>query len=551
LARIAASAETRGQLAAIASVRWQVFTHSLRSKRGALELFSRIVIGAVISCGGLGGAILLGVSAWYFVAHGKPEALALLLWPVFLFWQLFPVMATALSETIDASNLLRFPLSYPAYVLTRLVYGALDPATVLGTFWLIGITLGIGWARPPLAPWAALVLLVFAIVNMMLTQMIFAWVERWLGQRRTREVFAVLFLLAMISLQLVGPMLSRYGDRSNTAIHWAGRFANPVQAVLPPGIAAGALASKAAELNTNAWLFLGALIFYAVVILRILSVRLHAQFRGENLSEVLGRSADRTIRPGVRLAWDLPGLSRESSAVVEKEFRYLSRSGPVLLTFVTPIVMLFVFGLGSRSGPGAGFLQNWPELGLPVGAAYALLLLTNLIYNNFGPDAGGIQFFLVSPASFRSVMFGKNVAHMGVLALELVALCIGVTLLFHPPSFTAVLLTFSGLLFAAPINLAAGNLLSLYSPKKTEFGTFGRQRASQTTVLASFAIQGLVFGVAALTLLTARSYGRQWLAVLAFLALAAVAFAIYFFVLSRLDKLAARHREVLSTELCK
>jgi hypothetical protein len=106
-------------------------------------------------------------------------------------------------------------------------------------------------------------------------------------------------------------------------------------------------------------------------------------------------------------------------------------------------------------------------------------------------------------------------------------------------------------LFAAPVNLAAGNLLSLYSPKKTEFGTFGRQRASQTTVLASFAIQGLVFGVAALTLLTARSYGRQWLAVPAFLALAAVAFAIYFFVLSRLDQLAARRREVLSTELCK
>ena len=551
MARLTPSTETRGQLAAIASVRWQVFTHSLRSKRGALELFSRIVIGAVITCGGFGGAILLGGAAWYFVAHGKPEALALLLWPVFLFWQMFPVMATALSETIDASNLLRFPLGYPAYVLVRLVYGALDPATVLGSFWLIGITLGIGWARPALAPWAALVLLVFAIVNMMLTQMIFAWVERWLGQRRTREVFAVLFFLAMISLQLVGPMLSRYGDRSNTAIHWAGRFANPVQAVLPPGIATGALASRAAAHNTNALLFLGALVLYAVVILRILSVRLHAQFRGENLSEVLGRAADRTISQGVRLAWDLPGLTRESSAVVEKEFRYLSRSGPVLLTFVTPIVMLFVFGLGGRSGSGAGFLQNWPELGLPVGAAYALLLLTNLIYNNFGPDAGGIQFFLVSPASFRSVMVGKNVAHMGVLALELLALCIGVTLLFHPPSVTAVLLTLSGLLFAAPVNLAAGNLLSLYSPKKTEFGTFGRQRASQTTVLASFAIQGLVFGVAALTLLTARSYGRQWLAVPAFLALAAVAFAVYFFVLSRLDQLAARRREVLSTELCK
>src|SRR5262249_21162005 len=148
----------------------------------------------------------------------------------------------------------------------RLVYGALDPATVLGAFWLLGIALGIGWARPGLMPWAVMVLLVFAIVNMMLTQMIFAWVERWLGQRRTREIFAVVFFLALISLQLIGPMLSRYGDRSNAAIHWAGRFANPVQAVLPPGIAAAALASRASSHTTHALMFLAALVLYAVVI---------------------------------------------------------------------------------------------------------------------------------------------------------------------------------------------------------------------------------------------------------------------------------------------
>ena len=87
----------------------------------------------------------------------------LLLWPVFLFWQLFPVMATALTETMDSSDLLRFPLNYRAYVMVRLAYGAFDPATVLGSLWLIGIALGIGWARPGLLPWAVLVLLVLAL----------------------------------------------------------------------------------------------------------------------------------------------------------------------------------------------------------------------------------------------------------------------------------------------------------------------------------------------------------------------------------------------------
>lgn len=542
---------SRAQLMAIAQVRRNIFVHSLRTPRGALELFSRIVISTVIVFGGLGGALLLGALAWYFVSEGKPDGLALLLWPVFFFWQFFPVMASALSETMDSSELLRFPLNYRSYVLVRLVYGALDPATVLGSLWLIGIAVGIGSARPVLLPWAALVLSLFATVNMLLTQMIFAWVERWLAQRKTREIFAVLFFLAIIGMQLVGPMLSRYGDRTGAAFQKAGRVAGPVQAVLPPGIAATALASAVSGRNTAAVAFLGALALYAAGILRVLNVRLHAQYRGENLSEVSREAAGRKRETGARLGWSIPGLSGEISAVVEKEFRYLSRSGPMLLTFVTPIVMLFVFGLGGRAGTGAGFLQHRPQLALPVGAAYSLLLLTNLVYNTFGADAGGIQFYLASPASFRSVVVGKNLAHMAVLALEVIVLWLGVTLLFRPPSFTVVMTTVAGLLFAAPLSLATGNLLSLYSPKKIEFGSFGRQRASQITVLASFVMQIVVFGVAGLTMFLARAYGQPGLAVILFLGLAVIAFGVYAFVLTRVDRLALGRREVLTAELCK
>ncbi|HEV3151296.1 MAG TPA: hypothetical protein VGY94_10100 [Acidobacteriaceae bacterium] len=550
MAGMTAGMQSRGQLVAIAQVRWHIFVHSLRTTKGALELFSRIVIGVIITGGGVGGAVLLGVGAWYLVSHGKADGLLLLLWPVFMFWQFFPVMATALTETMDSSELLRFPLNYRAYVLVRLVYGALDPATVLGSLWLIGITMGIGWARPTLLAWAALVLGVFGVVNMLLTQMVFAWIERWLAQRRTREIFAVLFFLLIISFQLIGPLLSRYGDQSNATFHQAGRVAGPVQAVLPPGIAASAIASAVNGRHTAALLLLLGLSLYGAGFLRVLSVRLHAQYRGENLSEV-GRSQRLARAERVRAGWELLGLPGPVAAVVEKEFRYLSRSGPVLLTFVTPIVMLFVFGLGGRSGPGSGFLQHWPELALPVGAGYALLLLTNLIYNNFGPDGGGIQFYLTSPASFRSVMLGKNIAHLGVLAAEVVVLWLGASLLYRMPSAAAVLLTLAGLLFAAPMNLAAGNLLSLYSPKKTEFGTFGRQRASQVTVLASFVIQGIVFGIAGVAIFAARSYGSLLVAVAMFVGLGALATAVYFFVLGQVDRLALRRREVLTTEFCK
>jgi len=540
------------QLAAIARVRWQLFVHSLRTTKGALELFSRIVLSLIITAGGFGGAVGLGAGAWFFVSEGKAEWLAVLLWPVFLFWQFFPVMASVFTETLDTSNLLRFPLDYRSYVVVRLVYGALDPSTVLGGLWLSGMAIGIGIANPRFFPWAAFVLLLFGILNVLLTQMVFAWVERWLAQRRTREIFAVLFFLVMISFQLVGPMMNRYGPTSAPLLRKFGAEASPVQRVLPPGIAARAIAQATGGRPGAAFGSLGFLGIYGALILRVLSVRLRAQYRGENLSEVERDVSTRDRKQGVRPGWDLPGLSGPVTAVFEKEFHYLSRSGPVLLTLITPIFMMLIFGFGQgRARPDSGFLQRSPDLGFPAGAAYALLLLTNLIYNNFGADGGGIQFFLASPVRFRTVLLGKNLAHMVVLALELLVVWIGASFFFRPPTPATAIATLAGLLFAAPANLAVGNLLSLYSPKRIELSSFGRQRAPQLTVLISFGVHLVVFGLGAATLFVAHYYRNIWLATGIFMAFAAVTLTGYRQVLQRADRLALARREVLTSELCR
>jgi ABC-2 type transport system permease protein len=553
MAGLSGNPASRMQLAAIARVRWQLFVHSLRTTKGALELFSRIVLSLVITAGGLGGAIGLGTGAWFIVSGGKTEWLAVLLWPVFLFWQFFPIMASAFTEMLDTSNLLRFPLDYRSYVVVRLVYGALDPSTVMGGLWLTGIAIGIGLANPRLFPWAALVLFVFAAVNVLLMQMVFAWVERWLAQRRTREIFAVLFFLVMISFQLVGPMVSRYGPASSPMLRKFGAEASPVQRVLPPGIAAAAIARIPEGRVPAAFAALGLLGVYGLAILWVLNVRLHAQYRGENLSEVPRQVFSRNRVQAVRLGWKFPGIPGPVMAVLEKEFRYLSRSGPVLLTLITPIFMLLIFGLGQgrAARPDGGFLQRSPDLGFPAGAAYALLLLTNLIYNNFGADGGGIQFFLASPVQFHTVLLGKNLAHMAVLALEILVVWIGASLLFRPPTPAIAVATFAGLLFAAPVNLAVGNLLSLYSPKRIELGAFGRQRASQLTVLISFAVHFVVFGLGAATLALAHLHRSIWLATLIFAILALITLTGYGLILKRLDRLALARREVLTSELCR
>jgi ABC-2 type transport system permease protein len=552
VAGLSISPQARGQFAAIAQVRWQLFVNSLRTISGRMELAARAFIVLGFAAAGIGGAFGLGSGAWFLVAHNQAEWLAVLLWPVFVFWQLFPLLATAFTNNFDSSNLLRFPLSYPTFFLIRLVYGSLDPATALGSLWLFGIALGIGLAEPRVFLWAAFVLLVFGILNILIGRMIFAWMERWLAQRRTREILGIVFFLLIICFQFIGPLVSHFGQGSRPAVtHFLSKWL-PIERLLPPGLAASAISHATQDDFAFA---LGAfllLLAYGNAIVFLLNLRLRAQYFGENLSEAVARSSVTKEKAIVQPGWKLPGLSSPISAIFEKEFRYLSRSGPMLFTMIMPVVILVIFRVSpGSSGNNGGFLASAPDLAFPVGAAYSLLILTNLVYNNLGADASGIQFYFVSPVRFRQILLAKNLAHACVLALETILVWLAVCLVFRPPSLGVTLATLSGIFFALLVNLAVGNTLSISSPKKIDYATFGRQHASNTTVFTSLGAQIAIFGLGALVLLTARHYGKFWLATLLFLALSAIALAVYALVLNHADQLALDRRETLISELSR
>jgi ABC-2 type transport system permease protein len=537
----------RRQLAAVAELRWRIFVNSLHTFRGRLELASRIFVGIAFVAGGIGGAVVLGGAAWYLMSEGNAEWLGALLWPVFLFWQLFPLMATAFTRNPESASLLRFPLSYRAYFLIRLAYGSLDPATIVAGLWLLGIAIGIAVAQPRLLPWAAPVLLMFAIVNLLLARTAFAWLERWLAQRRTREIMGVLFFLCILSMQLIGPLIAFYGHKSKSDARLLGQELSKAQKPLPPGLAAAAIEDAAQGKHGSSLLWFLLLTGYGIAFLWLLDFRLRAEYRGENLSETARRQASLGLPP-LRPGWNVPGVPGPVAAVFEKELRYLSRSGPMLFTLVVPLVMLLVF---RSSGQDQGLFAHAPELTFPLGAAYSLLLLTNLSYNNFGADGRGVQFFFASPAPFRQIMVGKNLAHAAIFALEIVLVWLGTSLLYRPPSLSVTLGSFVGILFVLPIDFAAGNLFSIYSPTKIEAGVFGRQRASLTTVIASIGIRVLLFGGAVLMLWFSRNYGSSWTVVPAFLLPPVLAGGAYIAALGWVDKIALNHRDNFISQLSR
>ncbi len=543
--------ESRAQFKAIALVRWQLFYNSLRTMRGRLEMVSRIFIGVWFTIGGLGGAIALAGSSYFFINTDHSEWIAFLLWPVFLFWQLFPVVATAFTENFDSSNLLRFPLSYPSFFMVRLVYGSLDPATAVASLWLLGLFTGITFAAPRVFLPTALALLAFAILNILLARMIFAWVERWLARRRTREIMGAVFLMLIIGFQFIGPLMARMGHRRHPEFTHLSQALLPLERLLPPGLAASVVTQFLKSDIAGGLSAFALLCLYALVFLWLLNVRMHGQYRGENLSETVARAGTVRERIRVRAGWDVPLVSGPAAAIFEKEFRYLSRSGPMLFTLLMPIVILFLFRLTpSRSGAGS-FMNGAPDFAFPVGAAYALLMLTNLVYNNLGPDGVGVQMWFVSPVHFHEVVRAKNLFHATVLALELILVWVSVSYVFEPPSFSYTVATVAAVLFAAPVNFLVGNLISIYTPKKFDFGTFGRQRAANTTAFASLLVQAAAFGLIALAFIVGRLSGGLWTTTLILLSLAAGAFAGYSVVLRRIDTIALKRRENLISELSR
>jgi ABC-2 type transport system permease protein len=537
------------QMLLVMTLRWRVFRNSLRTWRGRLEALSLVLVGTLLGFVALSVGFGLGAAAFFLLQQGKSEWMSLLFWFVFLFWQFVPLFALATTAQFDFSNLLRFPLRFSSFFLLSLVYGLFEPIGVVSLFWLLSIAVGIELSRPGLLAVILPAFALFAAVNILLSRAIFSWLERWLAQRRTREILAVVLLLGVMSAQLVGPLANRWGKQAMPLA----RRVEPVSNALPPGMLGNAITGAVRGHARHMAMRTVALALYGLGFAWLLGIRLRAQFRGEDLGEsrapVVARAA-----PVAQAGWKLGGLSSPVTAVLEKELRYLFRSGPMLLSLLTPLVMVAYFSFavgGEHFTHFEGLHSRAPGLVLPAGVGVVVLVLTNMIYNSFGFDGPGVRLLLVSPVCFRDVLLGKNLAQGAVALVESLLVWSGVSLLVAPPAAGVVLGTFAALLFALLANFAVGDILSLYFPRRLEFGAFRGQRNAGVTVFVSIMIQGFVLGLAGLIFFLMRLSQRRWLAVLVFAVLASAATKLYLWALDRCNQIALDRREVLTDELCQ
>ncbi|HEY3627951.1 MAG TPA: hypothetical protein VGL00_16805 [Terracidiphilus sp.] len=541
----------RAQYAALASMRWSMFRNSQRTTRGAMELGARTVAFAFYFLFGLALGAGFGGGTYAIAASGKWELLSGLFWALFVMWQVVPVTLASFQEHFDMGGLLRFPIGFGTFFLLHLIFGLVDASTMMGGLCCVGIWVGMMFARPDLFASTAVVVAIFAAFNILLVRAIAAWMDRWLAQRRTREIVGALFFVGLLFLQLLNPAYwssQKHPHMSSRTraegLRWLNK-ANSVQHWLPPGLAALDLQRSAAARPLAAMEAASLLGIYVLGVGGVLGMRLRGEYHGENFGDAPARRrAERRTR-----SWLLDG-SGPMAAVLEKEARVLTRAMPLIYALAAPLLMVFLLsGLFANRGGGQGSISSFS---LMVALAYALVGFTQLFYNNLGPEGPGIQLLFLSPTPMRTVMMAKNLFHMLLFSVDAVLVCFLASLRIGGwPAPAAIAATFAWLLFALPVHLAAGNLFSLNMPYRMNLGRITRQRGSQVSALLSMLIQLGVLGIGVGILVVCAYFHRLWLAVPVFLVLAAGAFIAWMRVLNSIDGIAARRRETLLATLVR
>jgi ABC-2 type transport system permease protein len=543
----------RQQYAALAWVQRRIFWNSLRTLRGGVELGARVLTFVIFGAVSLGPSFGLGFGAWAMTSEGHLKAVAFLLWVLFLTWQSFSALAPALAgQNPELSHLLRYPVSFGSWILLYLVYGLAAPSTLIGILWATGIGVGITVARPELFAWIAVTLLLFIVFNLLLSRMILAWIERWLAQRRTREIVTAILLFAALGAQTLNPALHQdyRGSAIRARTHAFQRVfavASNVQGFLPPGVATNVLTAASAHRFFRGTESLACLGLYSLAAGGLLAFRLRAESRGENLSEAPRRASVARAREKPRSA-PLLDFSGPVAAVMEKDLRYLLRSGPMLYNLAAPLVMVVAFG-GMMRGGSVSAIRT--EYALPIGMIWAFLGLTRLISNNLGAEGEGIQFFFMAPTPMRTVILGKNFLHLLIFIVEAVVIAAIVVFRFGAPAASIAVATLAWLLFAVPANFAAGNLLSVRMPYRVNLARIRRESGALGNGLTSLAVQLAILAVGAVVLGPCTFLGHPWLATPIFLALAAVAVVTYARVLAGVDRMVYARMESLTSEVMK
>jgi ABC-2 type transport system permease protein len=561
------------QLWAVAWLRWRIFVNGMFRKRPkgtrqvvglVFGILLRLIVWPMLALIVVGPVAGSGFLAWMAIAQGHSRSLGSLLLGITLLWQFVSINGLSIAAAMpsfDPASLVRFPLRFGRYFVLRSLLGLMTPSTIVGCLALLAAAMGIGVANASLALPAVVVMAVYALMNVYLTRMIGAWMERWLANRRFREIFSMLMALFAVSIQFMNLQRNSMrapGVRSSwllSVLHSSGSYLN----WLPSGFAAQAILLAKHPLAAAAQ-FAG-LLASTALFAAVFAIRLHKQFLGEYLSEGVSRGvkvkpAPRAKAPAAQpVARSAPAaastiLSPIVTASLRKEWLILRSNGMQLIGFLTPLIFVVIFSMNRA------FSAFSSRYFLPAAIAYVLIGPLGSLYNVFGADGRGVQVYLLAPIRMRDVVVAKNLMSLALIVVEAgLAWTIICVLAKTPIPISIQISTVLWTVSVVAMNLAIGTLRSIQAPRYFVPGQARQLRAgapaNRTSALLVLAV---LFGSMLLQIpvvIASKYFALPWLGACIFGPLAAAAIFGYALVLRNAERLILAHRDEFAEELCK
>jgi ABC-2 type transport system permease protein len=392
---------------------------------------------------------------------------------MFMMWALMP-LALGGGGRFDPGRMLLYPVS-----LGKLfVFDFLSDLTSLVPIFAapVALAMGLGAGLATGHVFAGLAVSVCAVAfGMSFSKFLSVGVGALMRTKRTRGEMLLAILGAALGMTgaLMGqlmPLIQRYSSYLEGA-RWSPSGAAAY--ALARGLKSGGAMAYASSLATLAAY---ALVFITLAYTVARRTALGGGGGGAKRASATPATASEQDdkRSGRYAGWQLPFVSPQFSAVVEKELRYALRNAQLRVIALMAVGLTIVLRMAPMGG---GSRRTWGQIsqyaegaGAIFSVLYIFTLISPLSTNLFGYDGAGMRALVLAPVSRRLVLAAKNTA---VTFISLLLVTAGVFVggvVFR--DLTPQTLLFAVLTFITTAGLFAifGNWLSLAFPTRVKFG---------------------------------------------------------------------------------
>jgi hypothetical protein len=473
------------QLLTLIWLKWRLLRNSLRSSKAVVNKAASLLGTLLALAMSLAVALILGFVAYALTqpgvfgdalrnarTHDLPEAMSVefiffsMFGILYLMWATVPLSIGG-GKQFDAGKLLMYPITLRKLFAVDFVSELTTLHSVFAVPAVLAVCIGAGLGSGNLTTTVivAFPAILFGIaLSKWLSTVIGSLVRRKRGRGET--IVALIGAVAGVGAVAAGqvaPILVKHAD-SIRYLRWT-----------PPGAAAFLLTTNAATDQASYAAALIALSAYAVG----LTVATYWLARRAALGLEGMRRRKVAVQPTTVVSysgWQLPFMSAQLSAVLEKELRYAMRNAQVRMMALMPLILIVIRFVNSRRwatprSPAAGDFLAYGSGLLPLGGVlYVFLILAGISCNSFAFEEGGMRTLILSPVDRRKVLLGKNIAVTLIALVFCTALLILNTIIFGDLSFRTILFVAMSFVVFAAISSAIGNWISIRFPKHMRFG---------------------------------------------------------------------------------